>query len=79
VPDGIDTAMHRVEEPAPDTVIDCPGPEPEIDQLPARHHTVLRRGDRRDLAVPRARGTLTPYYMPNVPLDQHVPIVARPA
>jgi hypothetical protein len=62
-----------------EAVVDRAGADAAVEQLPARHDTVLPRRKRRDHHVHGASVTFAPYDGVNVNLDSHAPMVAATA
>jgi hypothetical protein len=51
VSDGVDAEVHPVEPPRRHAMLDRPGRDTQLDELPNSKHTVLTSGERRELPV----------------------------
>ena len=66
--DRVDTAVHGMQPPSPETTLDPSTAAAQVSELRPRHDTVLPFGDLRDGEIPtRGKKTIaTLYFLPHV-------------
>jgi hypothetical protein len=57
----IDPAVHQMQPPSSNALIDCSTPNSNREQLSPRHNPMLAVGQRRDRPIRPAKSALTPY------------------
>ena len=69
--DGVYPAVHRMQPPSLQSVIDCAGAESELEQLPSCDHPVLALRHLGDYPILATSATFSPYDGVNCTLVAH--------
>jgi hypothetical protein len=75
VADRVDATVNRVKTPVAHPIVDRPPLQPELGELPTRHHTMLPGGERGGRSVQPTRTTFASNSGVKVACVEHAPIV----